>query len=47
MPHLTTRAAGLALGTVQWGSAYGIANRHGRPALEEVAQILDRARQPA
>jgi aryl-alcohol dehydrogenase-like predicted oxidoreductase len=33
-------AAGLALGTVQWGMPYGIANRHGRPADAEVARML-------
>jgi aryl-alcohol dehydrogenase-like predicted oxidoreductase len=36
-------AAGLALGTAQWGMPYGIANRHGQPADAEVARVLDRA----
>jgi aryl-alcohol dehydrogenase-like predicted oxidoreductase len=35
--------AKLALGTVQWGLAYGIAARHGQPGEGEVAQILQRA----
>jgi aryl-alcohol dehydrogenase-like predicted oxidoreductase len=34
-------AAGLALGTVQWGMPYGIANRSGRPADTEVARLLE------
>lgn len=34
----------LALGTVQWGQRYGIANRTGRPGLEEVRAMLDAAR---
>jgi aryl-alcohol dehydrogenase-like predicted oxidoreductase len=33
-------AAGLALGTVQWGMPYGIANHHGRPDDDEVSRIL-------
>ena len=37
-------AIGLALGTVQWGLAYGIANRQGRPTPQEVGEILARAR---
>jgi len=37
-------ALGLALGTVQWGTAYGIANRVGKPKRSEVSCILDRAR---
>jgi aryl-alcohol dehydrogenase-like predicted oxidoreductase len=36
--HLS--AAGLALGTVQWGMPYGIANRQGRPSDSEVEQLL-------
>lgn len=35
---------GLALGTVQFGMAYGIANRAGRPDIQTVADILTRAR---
>ncbi len=34
----------LALGTVQWGLPYGIANRTGQPDEAEVARILARAR---
>ncbi len=34
-----------ALGTVQWGLGYGIANRHGQPSEEVVARILSRARE--
>ncbi len=34
----------LALGTVQWGLPYGIANRTGQPSLEEVRGILQSAR---
>ena len=30
----------LGLGTVQFGQDYGISNRHGRPAVDEVAAIL-------
>ncbi len=30
----------LTLGTAQFGMAYGIANRHGRPSYEEVREIL-------
>lgn len=33
----------LALGTVQFGLDYGVANRDGRPALDEVARILETA----
>lgn len=33
-----------ALGTVQFGMAYGIANRLGRPDIDTVADILTRAR---
>ncbi|WP_153115182.1 aldo/keto reductase [Rhodocyclus tenuis] len=33
----------LALGTVQFGLDYGVANRDGRPALDEVARILEAA----
>src|SRR6516165_7858887 len=36
--HLS--AAGLALGTVQWGMPYGIANRQGRPSDSEVEHLL-------
>lgn len=35
--------ARLALGTVQWGLRYGIANRAGRPDLAEVRAMLDLA----
>jgi aryl-alcohol dehydrogenase-like predicted oxidoreductase len=35
----------LALGTVQWGVVYGIANRLGRPSAEGVERMLARARQ--
>jgi len=34
-------SAGLALGTVQWGQSYGIANRSGVPSAAEIARILD------
>lgn len=34
----------LALGTVQFGLPYGIANCHGQVGLREAAEILDRAR---
>jgi aryl-alcohol dehydrogenase-like predicted oxidoreductase len=34
----------LALGTVQFGMAYGIANSTGRPSVQTVADILARAR---
>lgn len=37
-------AAGLALGTVQWGLSYGIANRTGRPAVAAVKEMLTLAR---
>jgi aryl-alcohol dehydrogenase-like predicted oxidoreductase len=37
-------AAGLALGTVQWGLRYGVANRTGQPTRAEVAAMLDLAR---
>lgn len=36
--------APLALGTVQWGSDYGIANRTGRPDLHAVREMLTQAR---
>jgi len=39
-----TGAAGLALGTVQWGLAYGIANRTGRPNFNAVCEMLEIAR---
>jgi aryl-alcohol dehydrogenase-like predicted oxidoreductase len=35
----------LALGTVQFGQSYGVANRDGQTPLEEVRQILNLARQ--
>lgn len=34
----------LALGTVQWGLAYGVANTHGQASREEVSAILATAR---
>ena len=34
----------LALGTVQFGMAYGVANASGQPDLETVRQVLDAAR---
>lgn len=34
----------VALGTVQWGLAYGVANRWGRPSDAEVRALLDVAR---
>lgn len=37
-------AAGLALGTVQWGMVYGIANRTGQPAVDAVREMLGIAR---
>ena len=38
------KAERLALGTVQFGQEYGIANRSGRVSLDEVARILEIAR---
>ncbi|MEB3735150.1 aldo/keto reductase [Halopseudomonas pachastrellae] len=35
----------LALGTVQFGLPYGIANQQGQVSVEEVGQILERARE--
>jgi aryl-alcohol dehydrogenase-like predicted oxidoreductase len=35
----------VALGTVQWGTPYGIANRTGQPSSGEVRTLLDRARE--
>jgi aryl-alcohol dehydrogenase-like predicted oxidoreductase len=43
MAGALTHAAGLGLGTVQWGLRYGIANRHGKPTLDEVSRLLGRA----
>jgi len=43
MPGRVNIAADLALGTVQWGLDYGIANRHGKPSRGEVRRLLDRA----
>lgn len=40
-----SRAAGLALGTVQWGLDYGIANRTGRPTVDTVREMLALARE--
>ena len=34
----------LALGTVQWGLPYGIANRTGQPRAQEVSEMIDLAR---
>lgn len=34
----------IALGTVQFGLDYGVANRKGQPRLEEISNILDKAR---
>lgn len=34
----------LVLGTAQWGSDYGITNRQGRPADDDLAEIVDFAR---
>ncbi len=34
----------IALGTVQWGMAYGIANRSGQPGTPEIERILAHAR---
>jgi len=39
-----SRRMKLALGTVQFGLPYGIANKHGQPSLHEVARIIDLAR---
>jgi hypothetical protein len=44
MDRLVTDTARLALGTAQWGLAYGIANRTGRPALDEIAAMAAMAR---
>src|ERR1019366_2184149 len=33
----------IGIGTAQFGSRYGISNRHGRPDEREVVDILDRA----
>lgn len=41
MPALAKK---LALGTVQWGMSYGIANRDGRPSTKAVDEILTIAR---
>lgn len=38
-------ASRLGLGTVQWGMPYGIGNRSGRPATQDVATILQHATQ--
>lgn len=32
--------AGLALGSVQWGMQYGVANRTGQPSLDELRRLL-------
>lgn len=40
----TDGARGLALGTVQWGQVYGIANRTGQPARPAVGELLTAAR---
>lgn len=37
-------ARGLALGTVQWGQTYGIANRTGQPGEQAVVELLTVAR---
>lgn len=42
---LEPRESRLALGTVQWGQRYGIANRTGQPQAEVVADLLRCARQ--
>lgn len=34
----------LGLGTVQWGSEYGVSNRTGKTGLQEVGRILERAK---
>ncbi len=41
---MTTLDPALALGTVQWGMAYGIANRTGRATDQDVARMLELAR---
>lgn len=43
-PPRVPHAARLALGTAQFGEAYGISNRHGRPSDAEVEEILGLAR---
>jgi aryl-alcohol dehydrogenase-like predicted oxidoreductase len=42
MDHLVKRTR-LALGSVQWGMSYGIANRSGVPTRDEVQRLLQRA----
>lgn len=41
---MTPLASKLALGTVQWGTAYGISNKAGKTPSEEVDRMLDEAR---
>jgi aryl-alcohol dehydrogenase-like predicted oxidoreductase len=41
---LNARAAKLALGTVQWGMSYGIANRTGQASAADIARMLELAR---
>lgn len=38
-----TALSRIGIGTVQFGTRYGISNRHGRPDERQVADILDRA----
>src|SRR5690554_5992846 len=42
---IVNRQNRLALGTVQFGLPYGVANQSGQVSLEEVGQILESARQ--
>ena len=42
---VTTHDSTLALGTVQWGMAYGIANRTGQASAADVAHMLELAAQ--
>ncbi len=41
--HIATAAPALALGTVQFGLEYGIANRHGKPGQDATRKVLERA----
>ncbi len=40
-----TGQATLALGTVQWGQPYGVANHSGQPSVQEIRSLLATARQ--
>jgi len=42
---LVSQPCNFALGTVQWGMPYGIANRSGQPTIAQVQEMLDMARE--